>query len=112
MTDDPLDARQALDGIALPEQPRCRDCHARLRECQPISAVAERPHDADEWFVAATICVTCAGTQVRPTPHADRILVEGELALVADSARQEHWPVLIRAVVVETHEAAALGVEA
>lgn len=108
---DPLNARQALDGIALPERPQCRDCSTRLRECQPVSIVAERPHDAGEWFVSAAFCVTCAPTTTRPAPAADRILAEGELALVADTAAQEHWPAMIRAVVVETHELAALGVE-
>ncbi|EMA47956.1 hypothetical protein [Halococcus saccharolyticus] len=108
---DPLNARQALEGIELPQPTRCRDCHVKQYETTPISVVAERPHDAAEWHVVCAMCVACAGTTVRPSPAADRILAEGEIAMTADTGAQEHWPVLIRVDVVETHELAARGVE-
>ena len=99
MSDSKLAIERAVTGIELPmDSPIvCDDCHARLREGQPITVGATR-HDGEVWRIGELWCAVCAP---RPSESdADRI-VEGDVGIVSDVREQSHYPVLVRATVVE-----------
>ena len=98
-TDSKLAIERAVEGVELPmDSPIvCDSCHARLREGQPI-AVGVTRHYGGVYRIRKLWCVVCA-----PTPSesgADR-LVEGDVGIVTDTQAQRHYPVVVRATVVE-----------
>jgi hypothetical protein len=100
MSDSKLQIERAVTGIELPmDQPIvCDVCHARLREGQPITVGVTRHNDEGVWRMGLLWCPVCA-----PAPgesNADR-LVEGDVGIVSDAREQAHYPVLVRATVVE-----------
>lgn len=110
-----IDARieQATNGLELPAEPECRDCRARLTEGRPISVVVEYPYELNErWRFAAAYCAVDAPETIDPSAVAARALVEAELGMVVDTAEQDHWPVVIRPTVVESHATNARAVVA
>lgn len=88
----------SLEGRELPQdQPvRCRDCHARLREGEPVT-VAANQHEG-VWRLSD---VWCAPDAPVPWSHdTDDVLVEGDIGLVSDVRNQRHYPVVVRATLL------------
>lgn len=76
---------------------KCRDCGDRLREGQPISAVARR-FPGGSWHVSE---IYCAGADV-PVPRGitEWVVLEAELATLSSQSRMSHQLVLDQVDVV------------
>ena len=98
MSDSNLAIEHSIEGRELPmDQPIvCDECHARLREGQPITVAANQ--HGEVWRIGDLWCAVCAP---RPSESdADR-LVEGDVGLVSVAREQRHYPVVVGATVVE-----------
>jgi hypothetical protein len=97
-----LAIERAITGVELPhDQPiRCCECGTRLREGALVT-VAATEHDGGVWRLGD---VWCAGDGPVPWDHdadADAdVLAEGSLGLASDSRDQRHYPILVRAAVL------------
>lgn len=95
----PAAIEHAIEGRPLPQDHplSCAGCGTRLREGQPVSASVART-DAS-WRVARLFCVTCAPDSAAAIDEST--LVEGDVATLADAARQQFYPVLAGVVVAD-----------
>ena len=95
---------QALDGEDLPDDLRCADCGVALSEGSPITVLARLDEEGGRWRIESAWDISCAEYELAKTGveiGGPTALVEGEVAAIADIAGQTHWPVLIRAAVVD-----------
>lgn len=95
---------QAIDGEELPESLRCAGCGTPLSEGSPITVLAQRDEAGGRWRIERVWGLACAEHELAKTTvpiDGPTALVEGDVAAVADTMAQEHWPVLIRAKLVD-----------
>lgn len=93
----PKRVARIIEGRELPgTEHACGTCGSRLREGQPITAAVEQT--AASWTVTRLWCVTDAPTENAAVD--EPLLVEGDLATVADTRNQRHYSVLIQTAAV------------
>ena len=92
----------AVEGQELPDDtPHCVKCGTSLSEGQPVSAVVER--DDGSWQIAHLWDVDCAPTTIESV--VEPILIEGDIAMVSDAARQRHYPTLVGVAIADRRQA-------
>ena len=98
MSDSRIAIEHAIEGREPPhDELRCAKCSARLSEGQPVTASVERIDHS--WTVAHLWDVDCAPTTCESV--VEPAIVEGDIAVVADAARQRHYSVLVDVVVAD-----------
>lgn len=96
---------QSLTGAKLAADApiRCSTCGSHVGEGSPVTVAAVRSSDGGRWRIERVFGGACSpivtGDVDAPRPL---VLAEGDIGVVTDSRAQDHWPVLLDVIGIDT----------